>query len=840
MLLTHIKRTAVMITAYMLTVTAVAVPAFRQWIDRSLADGTSIKVMVVGDEHGHWFVDESGKALATNADGTLYYMTDAELASHRSARQQRSARANSERGKRAEFLRSKGKTMADAGTLNGKAAAQGKIGGKVRGLVVLVEFPDRKFSMQNPQEVFDDRFNTVGCSQGNMIGSVHDYFYDQSYGQFDISFDVVGPVTTKREMAYYGANKGDFDGHPAEIIPEVVEQLRSTVDFSLYNWDGDTYVDQVFVIYAGTGEHRTLNADEIWAHESKVSEWGITCPKANGVFINTYAMSCELANASGYIDGIGTACHEFSHCLGLPDTYDTDYSGGTGMINWDLMHSGNYNGPNGYGEIPAPYTSYERWYSGWLQPIELTSPCIVKDMPPLTEDPTAYIVYNDGNRNEYFMFENHQPTGWDSYTTCYGNGSGHGMLILHVDYDKNAWTENTVNDNPNHQRMTFISASDNYQSSYSMFPGHLYPGTTCNNTFTDDSTPSSKLYNKNANGSYYLGKPITDITEIDGKVSFCFMCAPEPPEAIEPLSIGNDSFTAAWRPSLGAVSYSLLVTPGVYSDETADQNYGKLLLSEDFSKLPTSSASEITNVLDTYTTTPGWVGIKVFNDKGYLRLSNSSSYGCLATAPVTPSTGSMTVVFDAKKYNTDGSDFLVYLTAPSTLDKYIKEDGKMYVHDATLTTDWQQIKMYFDISRSCSVFFEPAKRAYIDNLRIYDGKLSDEEINALENGTGESGSGSQSDGSILITGITGTDRKIEGLTLPDYYYRVKAITKDGETTWSNAINVHLTSTSHDAHTMDIIPSTNAAIYSLQGVYLGTDINNLPSGIYIQGNRKISK
>lgn len=74
----------------------------------------------------------------------------------------------------------------------------------------------------------------------------------------------------------------------------------------------------------------------------------------DGVKINSYACSAELSNTG--IDGIGTICHEFSHCLGYPDLYDTDYTGNFGMSSFDLMDYGGYNGD---GFCPAGYTAYE-------------------------------------------------------------------------------------------------------------------------------------------------------------------------------------------------------------------------------------------------------------------------------------------------------------------------------------------------------------------------------------------------------------------------------------------------------------------------------------------------
>lgn len=138
------------------------------------------------------------------------------------------------------------------------------------------------------------------------------------------------------------------------------------------------------------------------------------------------------------MDGIGAACHEFSHCMGLPDIYDTEYGGGYGMGNWDVMSSGSYGG-DGYN--PVGYNSYEKWVSGWLQPTELKSPQYVTGMKALNAAPEAYVIYNEKTPTEYYLLENRQQVGTDSELPA------HGLLVLHVDYDKSAWENNTLNNN---------------------------------------------------------------------------------------------------------------------------------------------------------------------------------------------------------------------------------------------------------------------------------------------------------------------------------------------------------------------------------------------------------
>jgi M6 family metalloprotease-like protein len=211
--------------------------------------------------------------------------------------------------------------------------------GKRKGLVILVNFQDTKMMRTHTQTEWNDYFNLKGYSKLNNSGSVHDYFYNQSYGLFDLEFDVVGPVTVSKKMAAYGANDAyGNDVDPAGMVYEACQLAADQVNFADYDWDGDGEVDQVYLIYAGYGEAANSNtlANTIWQHEWNLEEAGYSLT-IDGVRINTYGCSSELNGDSGsYMDGIGTACHEFSHCLGIPDLYDTSGNGNYGMDEWDL------------------------------------------------------------------------------------------------------------------------------------------------------------------------------------------------------------------------------------------------------------------------------------------------------------------------------------------------------------------------------------------------------------------------------------------------------------------------------------------------------------------------
>ncbi len=484
---------------YLCALSASAVPAKRQRCTLFLADGTSVEAIWTGDENMHFYQTDEGLYLECDKDGIARFVNTDSIQrcwnAKASARKKVFAKRNAVKRKNKQNI----------------------ITGSKRGLVILVQFPQTPFHFTNAD--FQRFFNERGYSDELNTGSVRDYFHDASYGLFDFSFDVVGPVTMKKPLSYYGGNNinGD-DAHTAEMVSQAIHMIDDSTDFSLYDWDNDGEVEHVFVIHSGFDEAQSRRDADIWSHAWFLSEAyeyendGEGAVIADGVTIDAYATSAELLGTSGTsITGISIACHEFAHCFGLPDFYDTMGSN-FGMDSWDLMDYGEYNGNGG---TPAGFTSYERMFCGWLQPIELSEATAVKDMAALTSEPIAYILRNDGNDNEYYLFENRQQTSWDKHL------EGHGMLILHVDYDSSAWAENTVNNTRSHQRMTIIPA-DNLCTSFTL-PADPWPGTLGKTELTDMSVPAWSPYNSNLEGKKLMNHSITEITEsADGLISFIF------------------------------------------------------------------------------------------------------------------------------------------------------------------------------------------------------------------------------------------------------------------------------------------------------------------------------
>ena len=507
-----VKLTVLTLVMMLFVTAANAVPAKPgQKRQLTLANGTIVSALLVGDEHGHYWLADDGKAYQDVNNSNVFQLIDKQAINEKA--RERRMKVNQQRAKRLPGRHNEGTNS-------------GYIGDK-KGLIILVNFSDKSFNASNNNARYQDIANKVNYSSGKFVGSVHDYFYAQSEGKFNLTFDVVGPVTLSQKMSYYGGNDSQGnDKHPAQMVIEALNLVNDDVNFADYDWNGDGEVDQVFIIYAGYGEANGGASNTIWPHEWNLYEAsyygdGSGIQRMDGVKINTYACGSELSG-SGQIDGIGTICHEFSHCLGYPDFYDTDYSGGQGMGEWDLMDSGCYNGD---GFRPAGYTSYERWVGGWHTPIELVNTHKIEGMKALHNGGDSYIIYNNGNRNEYFLLENRQKTGWDTSLP------GKGLLIIHVDYDANVWAYNQPNDDPSHQRMTWIAADNEYQ--YYIYNGTKYYTSEgmstdtypygSNNSFSKESTPAAKFYNKNTDGTYFLDSSLEDIKQNgDGTISFMF------------------------------------------------------------------------------------------------------------------------------------------------------------------------------------------------------------------------------------------------------------------------------------------------------------------------------
>ena len=511
---------------------AMAVPAKPGWHTLHQSDGTTLTVQAVGNAFNHALLTKDGLMVALGEDGDYYYNSSitgmttvrAHEASDRNATEiafveaQRSHLTMPHK----EFKPLRGKSAFGVGGSNAEADVPAQGNRKVP--IILVEYQDKRF--KNTREQIIQAMLT-----GNK--SVQQYFRDQSNGKYDPDFEVFGIYTLSQNRQAYGGNNSSGDDKGLGLMVTEACQMAAAdgVSFNRFDTNSDNYCDVVIVIYAGVGEAQASYSvpSSIWPcnwNLQSASYYGMGGngafrPSGSNVYVNNFAVFNEVhgSNDNGStIDGIGTFCHEFGHCLGLPDFYDTNYGGHYGMGSWDIMDTGCY-ADDTY--TPIGYSAYEKNFMGWIDYL-IPNPGTYYTLPIWNqkneETDKALFLQSDINGNEFFIIENRRQQGWDRYLPAQG------LLIHHITYSASRWQANTPN-NQNIQLVTIMPAdntlSDNNES------GDTWPRNN-KTEFTDNSTPAAKL-NMAANGNIsgnagYLGKPVTEmVINNDGTASFWYM-----------------------------------------------------------------------------------------------------------------------------------------------------------------------------------------------------------------------------------------------------------------------------------------------------------------------------
>ena len=544
--------------------------------------------------------------------------------------------------------------------------------------------------------------------------------------------------------------------------------------------------------------------------------------------VSTYGCANELMgdgrNNTGILNGIGTACHEFSHCLGLKDMYDTESQTNYGMSWWDVMDSGNYLNNS---RTPAGFTSYERWFSGWLEPTELKGDMThITDMKPLAEAPECYILYNDAHRTEYYLLENRQNVGFDAALP------GHGLLVLHVDYDKNAWSKNKINVELDHQRLTIIPADGDFNRiSKISLAGDPFPGATRNTALANYTTPASTLYNANADGSYNMNKAIDSITESEeGLISFVAlrpeMLAPEWAEATEVK--GEPSVNITWATVKDAVSYQVELIEN-YTVQPADS----LLCEFDLAQTQAESLvyTDISSKMSDYGL-PGWSGSNLFASPGKLLIGSTEYVGEVKTSKwQVPSSRNITVVMGVGMVDENPFNCKTYIWHHKNGDNTTYAEG----FGINIYSEGKYLFNFTDIpGDDFYINIKPGYQMNLNYLAAYDGTWTENEL-----GLGADGSTGKA---IALSTVYNTEAN--SITINDlnpehmYIYRVRAIGSDDfSSNWTAKQSFQFDNSGINSL---LITPRAGKIYDLQGRPRGTDPSALPKGIYIIGGRKVVK
>ncbi|MDE6696351.1 MAG: M6 family metalloprotease domain-containing protein [Muribaculaceae bacterium] len=532
-------------------------------------DGSTVMVRMHGDEFFHFMTDldctrileknsrgfvvdavRGGARLSFSKDNVEMLRAEAELAAPLYMSNDVSAK------KRMGGLNTEGRSTYPT------------VGKGNRSLVVLVEFQDVPFTVENPKEYFTRQLNERGFSDYQASGSAIDYYLASSNGLYEPQFDVYGPVKVSNNASFY-AGMGDVS--MKSLIEESLTQLHDSgeVDFSNYDLDEDGIVDTVFFYYAGYGQADS-DTETIWPHQFDYRWCGSTGSNRlvlDSKRVGPYACANELNGfnpvtgknpwrdgSEPWVGGIGTFVHEYGHVLGLPDLYDVEYSEGIQVVTpgkWDVMDAGSY---NFNGCIPPLMSAYEQWVCRWLEFTDAEdgthydlaalgstdTPSAVRVRIPKNADKTSF-------ESEYFVIESRDnSSNWDR---CFPES---GLLVWRINYNKNTWTNNTVNSRYG-SNVEIIYGINKENPTFAK--GNIYKGSA------KQLTPSKSYF-------YWKTPYITDIcfNAEDKTGSFDYNMISETPTGAPLLhdrpyvALGTaKDFTLTWDPVEGADSYLLTI-----------------------------------------------------------------------------------------------------------------------------------------------------------------------------------------------------------------------------------------------------------------------------------------
>ncbi|GBC61304.1 peptidase M6 [Desulfonema ishimotonii] len=364
----------------------------------------------------------------------------------------------------------------DGGLLSGRRITRGK----VTGLTIIVNFKDEKAAIDNA--LVEALLNADDYNGSRNHCSVREYYLKMSGGRLEYTNVVVGPVTLKRNRAYYINNS--FVG---EALDMVVNDLK--VDLAQFDSRDEGIVDAVSFLYAG----RSVYENNLWPHNWRV-EWAVGRPvRYGGITFNQYMMTGLGRRPVDLC--IGTFCHETGHLLcRFPDLYDygtrdgdSDPSAGMGV--YCLMASGNH---LDYGKTPSPICAYLRDLAGWTdREILLNQPGTFRARHG---DYGTLFKYETDRPNEYFLVENRSNLGPDAHLP------DSGLAVYHCDpLGSNEWQSGSAD---RHYQCALIQADgslDLETNRNSGDTGDLFAAIS-GVALSHDTTPHSKAWDGTESG----------------------------------------------------------------------------------------------------------------------------------------------------------------------------------------------------------------------------------------------------------------------------------------------------------------------------------------------------
>lgn len=345
------------------------------------------------------------------------------------------------------------------------------LSGTHRLLVVLVDTADTPW----PKGYEPSRFKELLFARS--AASLREYYRENSYGAFDLTGEVVGPVRAPGRMADYTFQMGDKNDRVRALVAFAARAAADKVklsSFDVFDTRGrkgaDGVLDHLLIVYAEkTGDPQGFSP--IWPHRAT------TELSAGGLAIQSYLVLNHGAP-------LGVYAHEFGHDLGLPDLYDRDYSS-HGAGSWCTMAAGAW--PGG-GTKPLHLSAWAKARLGWLTPTVVSEAKPNVRIPSSSEKPFALkLPIGAIDAREYFLLENRRRVGFDAELPA------EGLIIWHID-------ESQGDNDDEKRKLTDVAEADGVQDLDFIEQGRM-PDDPADvflagkrDLFDDDSNPSARAY----------------------------------------------------------------------------------------------------------------------------------------------------------------------------------------------------------------------------------------------------------------------------------------------------------------------------------------------------------
>ncbi|CAH6797449.1 Pre-pro-metalloprotease PrtV [Vibrio chagasii] len=266
-------------------------------------------------------------------------------------------------------------------------------------LALLVDFPDLNwddnkltkehtqmlYESYNPEHYQELLFSDSGYTgpNGENLISMRQYYQSESGDSYSVAGQAAGWYRASKPAAFYGGNSPttDNDLNAQELVREALNQLTQDPSINLadydiedrYDYDGDGdfrepdgVIDHLMVFHASVGEEAgggVLGPNAIWSHRFNLGRTHVlegTSSSLPDRFNGQYAAFDYTIQP---IDAAAGVCaHEYGHDLGLPDEYDTQYTGkGEPVSYWSIMSSGSWAGQIG-GTQPTAFSSWAKHF----------------------------------------------------------------------------------------------------------------------------------------------------------------------------------------------------------------------------------------------------------------------------------------------------------------------------------------------------------------------------------------------------------------------------------------------------------------------------------------------